>query len=595
MECFCHCYVWIPFFILLQGICEAYTLQKLLVISLDGFSHNYLDRAKLRNVNISSFERIWKTGIRVMKVHNEFITRTGPNHLSLVTGMHEESHGIVDNVFYDPELNDTFELSNTRHLSQLKWFDVGSEPIWVTNQRHGHKSAVTFWPGSSTPFKGQLPSFYYSQYNHQLPLVDRINQTIKWLNLDEVTLGLIYFHEPDSQGHLTGPDSVEIFNVIEKLNDDIGYLLSLIDTRPSLKSSLNIILTSDHGMSGVDANRIIILHDYINESMYYSPGSEDRVFWSLWPKDGSSSINLYKRLVGKHPKMNVFLKDNIPIRLHYSNNRRISPVVVYSEPGWTIVRSRKSVAKFTKRGDHGYDPDHDEMSPFFLATGPGFRSTIVGGGQIISSIHLIDIYPLMCALLNLNKPAPNNGSLSRVMSLLHDGSGVNVYFSSFLDMFTVGIVLLCCTTVSIVYIICTCISSKDYLFPDDNNNNNKLKHSIYQPNLFLLQRRLRNKSQHDKQKQQYCNIELNKMNTLKNKIKTKNKFYEMYLKDESIKQTTDRQRLLDYNIRDSNVPNSYNDGRHDDEEYEEYNRFSIQHIDDETFLNLLRQPNSKYP
>lgn len=89
-----------------------------------------------------------------------------------------------------------------------------------------------------------------------------------------------------------------------------------------------------------------------------------------------------------------------------------------------------------KRGDHGYDPDHDEMSPFFLATGPGFRSTIVGGGQIISSIHLIDIYPLMCALLNLNKPAPNNGSLSRVMSLLHDGSGVNVYFSSFLDMFT---------------------------------------------------------------------------------------------------------------------------------------------------------------
>ncbi|VDP53306.1 unnamed protein product [Schistosoma margrebowiei] len=390
-ECFCLCFVWIPFFILLQGICEAYTQQKLLVISLDGFSHNYLDRAKLRNVNISSFERIWKTGIRVMKVHNEFITRTGPNHLSLITGMHEESHGIVDNVFYDPELNDTFDLSNTRHLSQLKWFDVGSEPIWVTNQRHGHKSAVTFWPGSSTPFKGQLPSFYYSQYNHQLPLVDRINQTIKWLNLDEVTLGLIYFHEPDSQGHLTGPDSVEIFNVIEKLNDDIGYLLSLIDTRPSLKSSLNIILTSDHGMSGVDANRIIILHDYINESMYYSPGSEDRVFWSLWPKD-----------------------------------------VIY----WIHSVMLLVYCISAKRGDHGYDPDHDEMSPFFLAMGPGFRSTIVGGGQIISSIHLIDIYPLMCALLNLNKPAPNNGSLSRVMSLLHDGSGVNVYFSSSLDMFT---------------------------------------------------------------------------------------------------------------------------------------------------------------
>ncbi|KAH8858244.1 Ectonucleotide pyrophosphatase/phosphodiesterase family member 5 [Schistosoma japonicum] len=422
MECFWHYVTCILVYTFFQAFCKA-GQQKLLMISLDGFRHDYLDRAKVRNVNISAFEKIWRSGLRVMKVHNEFITRTAPNHLSLVTGMHEESHGIVDNTFYDPELNDTFDLINS---SESKWFDVGSEPIWVTNQRHGHKSAVSFWPGSNTQFKGQLPSFYYPHYSNDVPLVDLINQTIEWLSLDEVTLGLLYFHEPDSQGHLTGPDSPEIFNVIEKLNNDIGFLLSLIDTKPSLKSILNVILTSDHGMSSVDTKRTIVLNDYIDDNTYYSPGPEHRIVWLLWPKDGVSSVDLYEKLIRKHPKMNVFLKNNIPARLHYSENRRISPIVVYSEPGWMIVKSQESVASYTKHGDHGYDPDYDEMAPFFLAMGPGFRST--SGGRTINSIRLIDIYPLMCTLLDLTKPAPNNGSLSRVIHLLH---GHNVYFSSF--------------------------------------------------------------------------------------------------------------------------------------------------------------------
>ncbi|CAH8600545.1 unnamed protein product [Heterobilharzia americana] len=528
---------------------------------------------------------IWNSGFRVLRVHNEFITRTGPNHMSLVTGMHEESHGIIDNVFYDPNLKDTFDLVNEQQASQSKWFDVGSEPIWVTNQRHGYQSAVYFWPGSDAKIKGYLPTFHFSPYNPEVSFVDRINRIVEYLSLNEVTLGLIYFHEPDSQGHLTGPDSSEIYNIISKLNDDIGHLLSLVDAKPSLKASLNIIVTSDHGMSSVSTNRTIILHDYIDESMYFSPGPDHRIVWSLWPKDGVSPIDLYKMLVKKHSKMNVFLKENVPTRLYYSKNRRISPLIVYCEPGWMIVRSKESVVEFTKLGDHGYDPEDSEMSPFFLAMGPGFRN--ITGRRTVNSIRLIDIYPLMCALLNLTEPAPNNGSLSRVVHLLRDHGG---YLSSFVDMFTVGVILVCCLTLSTTFMICACISCTNYpyLFPGYRHQNNKHQKPINQPSLLLLKRRYRNNCK--------TAIQLEGLKSTRKLNNRQSRLHKLYLKHESTSQA-DRQQLLG-DVHDDNTGIAYynNDTTAEmEDEYEEYNRFSTQHIDDKTFLDLLRQPNGRYP
>nr|CAH8863094.1 unnamed protein product [Trichobilharzia regenti] len=592
---------------------------KLLVISLDGFRHDYLDRAKERRINISGFEKIWNSGFRIAKVHNEFITRTGPNHISMVTGLHEESHGIIDNVFYDPMLNDTFDLVNEIHAPQSKWYDVGSEPIWVTNQRHGYQSAVYFWPGSDTSIKGYLPSYYHTPYNPEISLTKRIDTIVQSLTSENVTLGLIYYHEPDSQGHISGPDSPEIYNVIRELNHDMEYLLSLIDKQPGLKASLNIILTSDHGMSSVSTNRTIILHDYIDENWYYSPGADHRIVWLLWPKNGISSDDLYKRLVKKHSKMNVYLRENVPNRLHYSNSQRISPLVVYCEPGWMIVKSKESIAEFTKLGDHGYDPNDSEMSPFFLAMGPGFKD-MSRSRRTIPSIQMVDIYPLI------------NGSLSRVKHLLR-GNNDDTYFSSFLDALTVGVILLCCLTLSLTLVIVACYSSLNYpyLFPHRSRSGyyhplreqqqhtdeppllgEHQNHQHCQPNLLLLQRRYRSNNY-----QKAIQLEDLKTSTdTRKKLNHKRKLHNVYLNKESIGQTDRQHLLLNYTTDNDNknhhevnnsgdiihnVADVYRGGGvgpHDDdseEEFEEFNKFSSQYIDDETFINLLRQPNGRYP
>lgn len=52
------------------------------------------------------------------------------------------------------------------------------------------------------------------------------------------------------------------------------------------------------------------------------------------------------------------------------------------------------------------------MFPIFIAQGPAIRKN-----YIMESFDIVDIYPLMCEILNL-EPGINNGSLSNVESML---------------------------------------------------------------------------------------------------------------------------------------------------------------------------------
>lgn len=277
-------------YLILHLLCVYSLKSKLLLLSFDGFRYDYLDLAVKHGINISGFKNFLNSGLQSFRLINEFATRTGPNHMSMVTGLHEESHGIVDNVFYDPVLNDTFDMSSDEKAHESKWFDVGSEPIWVTNKRHGYKS-VALWPGTFAKIMNITPDFYYPHYIHNLSFVDRVDYVVEKLQEDFVTMGLLYYHEPDQQGHLTGPDSPELFKIIGELSLGVDYLLSKINSVPSLKSCLNIIITSDHGMSRI--NNTVILNSYISDQMYFSPGPEHRVVWLLWPKNGKLFIYLF--------------------------------------------------------------------------------------------------------------------------------------------------------------------------------------------------------------------------------------------------------------------------------------------------------------
>ncbi len=247
-----------------------------LLISFDGFRYDYLQKVRESGRKTPHFDRLRLNGVEAEYVKNAFVTETFPNHYTLVTGHYEESHGLVSNNMYDPILNDTFNLGEKE---TSRWFNNGTvnggaEPIWITNEKASQaaltprRSGVMFWPGSEVEIHGTRPS-RWQHYNGSFPNRSRIDNIVKWFSdpLEPINLGLLYFSEPDHLGHIVGPNSEAILDMIVALDDLIGYLIESLESH-DLLDRMNIIITSDHGMAEVQRENVIVLNDYIDPSYY---------------------------------------------------------------------------------------------------------------------------------------------------------------------------------------------------------------------------------------------------------------------------------------------------------------------------------------
>lgn len=79
-----------------------------------------------------------------------------------------------------------------------------------------------------------------------------------------------------------------------------------------------------------------------------------------------------------------------------------------------------SVARqLTDQGDHGYDNALLSMKPIFYAMGPNIRRNYQ-----VPVFRNVDIYPLICELLQI-RPAANNGSLLRVQNFVVSSDSIN--------------------------------------------------------------------------------------------------------------------------------------------------------------------------
>ena len=59
---------------------------------------------------------------------------------------------------------------------------------------------------------------------------------------------------------------------LKECDDHIGKLLQRIESDDYLKTNLNVIITSDHGMHDVDRTHYIILERHIDKSLYSAYG-----------------------------------------------------------------------------------------------------------------------------------------------------------------------------------------------------------------------------------------------------------------------------------------------------------------------------------
>ncbi|KAK7290408.1 hypothetical protein RIF29_04811 [Crotalaria pallida] len=347
-----------------------------------------------------------------------FPTLTFPNHYSIVTGLFPSHHGIINNFFFDPISGDKFTMQS----HEPKWW-LG-EPLWETVTNRGLKASTYFWPGSEVK-KGSwtCPSYFCQHYNGSVPFEDRVDTVLSYFDLpsheipDFITL---YFEDPDHQGHRVGPDDLEITQAVARIDAMIGRLIHGLEQR-GVFDDVSIIMVGDHGMVGTCDKKMIFLDDLspwvVIEPDWvhsYSPLLAIRPPSDLSVADVVDRINegLSSGKVENGDKLRVYLKEDLPERLHYAASDRIPPIIGLVAEGFTIEQKRTDKNSKECGGAHGYDNAFFSMRTIFIGHGPQFAR-----GRKIPSFENVQIYNLVTSILNI-KGAPNNGSASFPDSVL---------------------------------------------------------------------------------------------------------------------------------------------------------------------------------
>ncbi|XP_034276591.1 ectonucleotide pyrophosphatase/phosphodiesterase family member 7-like [Pantherophis guttatus] len=407
-------------------------VHKLLLISFDGFRWNYD-----QDVDTPHMDYLATEGVKAKYVTPPFVTMTSPSHFTIITGRWIEDHGVIHNMMFNTETLWKYDYKETQNKTE--WWDNGVLPLWITAQNQGKKTASFHYPGGNANYSGQSVTRSLAEsFNHpdknETEWRENIDIVMNWFAKDDFDFVTLYYGEPDSTGHFFGPETEARKKIIQQIDRTLGYLLASIE-KHRLKDTLNVIITSDHGMTTVKkkpAINEILLKDYIKfKDLVKFDIVDYGAFGMILPKKGKEE-EIYQKLKNAHPHLHVYKKEEFPQHFHYAKHKRVLPILLYGDPGY-VINGRFIL--YINKGDHGFDNEDMDMKTIFRAFGPDFKK-----GYLAEPFDSIHIYPLMCKLLGV-QPELNNGSLALTEDML-SSSASGKSLVPLLGLGTIGLLFL---------------------------------------------------------------------------------------------------------------------------------------------------------
>lgn len=368
------------------------------IVSLDGFRWDYPNMYQTPNLN-----RIAENGVQAVMLPS-YPASTFPNHYTIATGLVPDHNGIINNTFWDAKNKRRYSMGDaaTRYNPD---FYLG-EPIWITAQKQGVKTGNMYWVGSDIAIKGTYPTYYKSWSKKPLLTFEqRIDSVVSWLQKPEEErpqLIMLYFEEPDGSGHRNGPKSRKTGLVVQYMDGLVGLLHEKLKKLP-FSEQINLIVTSDHGMTDISTDRVVDMYQYLNPE--WCEIVDGRTPTSIFSKPGcrDSILNALRKV----PHIHVWKKEEIPSELNYGSSDRIGDIVVAPQLGWQFTDAARK-----HKGAHGYFPQEPDMQVIFRATGPDFKQ-----GYTSQRFVNVDIYPLLSHLMQII-PEQTDGKFERVKEIL---------------------------------------------------------------------------------------------------------------------------------------------------------------------------------
>jgi predicted AlkP superfamily pyrophosphatase or phosphodiesterase len=381
-------------FFLLTGICaQAQRTPYVIMVSFDGFRHDYVERYNLQN-----FKKFITQGASAEALIPSFPSKTFPNHYTLVTGLYPGNHGLVDNDFYDPKEKKQYAIKKREMVEDPVFY--GGTPLWQLAQQQGLKSASFYWVGSEAKILGSYPD-YYKIYDPKVSNKERIDQTITWLNLPEAERPhfiSLYFSLVDHEAHETGPTSLATQKVLHTADSLIGMLMDKVQTT---KLPVNIVVVSDHGLYEMKREEKVFVYvskliDTKNTSVVFANAGSQVHFYT------KNVDSLYSVLKEQEKGFKVYKQKEFPERWHYKNERS-GDILIVAQPGTYFLSVPKDLSKWEGNGnfgEHGYDPAlTKEVNGIFYAIGPNIKQ-----GVKLKPFENIHVYPFVAKMLGLEAP-----------------------------------------------------------------------------------------------------------------------------------------------------------------------------------------------
>ena len=367
-----------------------------IVVSLDAFRWDYPTI-----YNTPWLDSIAANGVAATMVPS-YPSSTIPNHFTLATGLVPDHHGIVNSQFWAPEKGELFSMGDSATRYNPYYF--GGEPIWVTAKKQGVKSASIYWVGSDVAIQGLYPDYYLRWDNEpRLTYAQRVDEALRIAKLPESerpSLLMVYFDEPDWTTHHYGPVAEESEAVIEQLDSLMGILYRGLK---ELDYGVNLIVTSDHGMTEISDEKFISIEQTVNPDWVERIVSTNPT--SIFCKEACRD-SLFEQL-SKVKHISVWRKEEVPAHLNYGSSNHLGDIIVAPDLGWQFATTPRGL-----NGAHGYDINEPDMQIIFRACGPDFKC----GYTLPHTFSNVDLYSILAELLKI-EPAKTDGSLEKVQEL----------------------------------------------------------------------------------------------------------------------------------------------------------------------------------
>jgi alkaline phosphatase D len=380
---------------------------RVLLVGLDGFRPEMLDW------DAPNLKALAARGVRAEAMIPVMPSVTFVNFYSLATGLYPENHGMVANYPYDAEAREHFQQATGP--TEERWWQ--GEPIWVTAEKQGLKTAIMFWLGSEVAHDGVRPSIW-TPYQHEKPYQERIDEVLAWYDVPDAErprFAAVYFDRVDTVTHYTGPNSAEAKAAVTEVDAYVGQLIDGLEAR-GLTDTTTIIVVSDHGMAYTPPEQVIDVGEYIDldqlvVTQFVGPyGGSGHPFLQIYG-EGPALEAAYNGLSIASEHIRVYRRGAMPAHYHLDHPTRGPDLLAVADPGWLMRSVNVGGWRAPIPGNHGYDNLAPEMAATFLAAGPVFPE-----GAVAAPFENVNVYGLIACALGIT-PAETDGEPSVVAEI----------------------------------------------------------------------------------------------------------------------------------------------------------------------------------